>query len=115
MTTHNADSPSPIDLGRLPLGRFYSRVADAPSGCLEWHGPINNKGYGVLSVAGRMILAHRVSWAVHHGVDPGRRLVLHKCDNPRCVREEHLYLGNFLDNARDCSARGRRRVAPSSA
>jgi hypothetical protein len=34
-------------------------------------------------------------------------LVLHRCDNPPCVRVDHLFLGTMLDNNRDRAAKGR--------
>lgn len=107
--------PRPIDVTRLPLARFWSSVVDVPSGCIEWTGRLNDKGYGVIGVyersecRSRQVLAHRLSWAIVKGVDPGDNLVLHHCDNPKCVREEHLYLGTFRDNVQDCLRRGRHR------
>ena len=33
--------------------------------------------------------------------------VLHRCDNRRCVRPDHLFLGTQQDNNADCKAKGR--------
>jgi hypothetical protein len=34
-------------------------------------------------------------------------MVLHKCDNKKCVNPEHLYAGDRWQNARDASERNR--------
>ena len=39
---------------------------------------------------------------------PDGKFVCHICDNPSCIQPSHLFLGNALDNNRDCCARGRR-------
>lgn len=43
-----------------------------------------------------------------NGVDkPKDAVVCHRCDNGKCVLEEHLFWGTKLDNARDCRIKRR--------
>lgn len=78
-----------------------------PGGCLRWPGAIDRDGYGVVGLDGKQHRVHRVVYASVHGPIPPDLLVCHKCDYPRCVRLEHLFLGTLLDNAKDCVAKGR--------
>lgn len=70
------------------------------SECWLWVGNQDPNGYGRLNVRGKPMLAHRLWWASANG-DPGKMHVLHKCDNPQCVKPEHLFLGTQTDNLKD--------------
>jgi hypothetical protein len=88
--------------------RFFDRVSPEPNtGCWLWVGCISSNGYGQARVDGRLIRTHRLSWLIHHGVDPGSAHVLHRCDNPTCVNPSHLRLGTHLDNMRDMARKRR--------
>ena len=87
--------------------RFYALVGERGEGCWEWAGSRNNKGYGQFRADGRLHLAHRVAYELEIGAVPQGSLVLHRCDNRRCVNPRHLFLGSALDNTRDMVAKGR--------
>ncbi len=69
----------------------------------------NGGGYGQFKWEQRSVDAHRVSWIIAHGPIPAGINVLHSCDNPICVRPEHLFLGTDQDNVDDMLAKGRGR------
>lgn len=98
-------------LARLdPVAKFWSRVRKLPGkrACWLWTGALlAHGGYGQLDVTGTTRRAHIFSWEAHHGVVPAGLCVLHHCDNPPCVRPDHLYLGTQQDNARDAKKRKR--------
>lgn len=86
--------------------RFWQKVSIS-DGCWEWGGAIHGNGYGILSVHGKMQLAHRVSWQLRHGNIEDGLCVCHHCDNPKCVRPDHLFLGTQADNVHDMIVKGR--------
>lgn len=91
------------------MRRFWRHASVSPDGCWLWLGYRDRKGYGRLNIRGVPVLAHRFSWRLHHGSDPGSLLVLHHCDTPACINPEHLFLGTAADNTADMIAKGRGR------
>jgi len=91
-----------------PLGeRFWSHVAKS-DGCWLWTAHVNRTGYGHFALSrSRGRSAHRVSHELNIGPIPSGMLVCHRCDNPRCVRPDHLFLGTPSDNMHDKVAKGR--------
>ncbi len=96
--------------------RFWAKVRKS-DGCWEWTGAANRQGYGRIALgrASGPRRAHRIAWELTHGPVPDGLWVLHHCDNPPCVRPDHLWLGTRADNARDCRLKGRMNTAPARA
>ncbi len=103
---------SPRSLRRLQifcsLYRLWSKVRFG-GGCWEWTGAMGSHNRGSMTILRRRYMPHRVAWlAIGNSLPPGMK-VCHRCDNPRCVRPDHLFLGSQADNMRDMSLKGRGR------
>lgn len=105
--------------GKIPIQtRFWSKVNKAgpvPSHrpelgpCWIWTASLTH-GYGQLqSRDGTCRRSHRLSWEWTNGPIPDGMCVMHKCDERRCVRPDHLEVGSVGDNNRDMARKGRAR------
>ena len=84
--------------------RFYSKsIRNDETGCLEWTGCKDKKGYGGFMYNGKKWLAHRFAYCLIHGFEsiPEGYQVMHKCHNRACIEGEHLKVGTNQDNQID--------------
>jgi hypothetical protein len=93
-------NPIPI-LTKEDLIRFWSyvEILDGDN-CWLWL-KTPNKDYGCFIINKVQYIASRISYFLHYKIDPNKLLVLHDCDNPKCVNPSHLFLGTDKDNFQD--------------
>ena len=95
--------PLPPPPPPAPLGeRFWIKVQKTPE-CWMWTASTDSDGYGQFDHNH----AHRVAWELTYDPIPPGLHVLHRCDNPPCVRPDDLFLGTPADNTRDMVEKGR--------
>lgn len=79
--------------------------------CHEWTGHTGKQGYGQINLGAqhncKIETTHRVAWFLETGKWPSEN-VLHSCDNPSCVRFDHLFVGTDMDNTADMISKGRK-------
>lgn len=90
--------------------RLWAKSEPVASGCIVFTGYKDKLGYGYIGRGRRgegNVRAHRASWEVTYGPIPEGMFVCHRCDNPSCIRPEHLFLGTSAENVRDMLDKGR--------
>lgn len=98
--------------------RFDAKVRRGPD-CWEWTGARTAPGWhGIFAVVATKpvvkVVAHRYAWERSFGPVSAGLSVLHACDNPACVRPEHLMIGTQAANMRDASRKGRMARTPAT-
>lgn len=111
-----ATSEPSAQSGMLVVNRFWKQVTKTET-CWIWAGHRNSEGYGFVRPDNttRQIQAHRLAYALLRGVIPSGMCVCHHCDNPPCVRPDHLFLGTNKDNVRDAVQKGRMAIGEANA
>ena len=89
-----------------PGKHFWEQVMKTPE-CWIWTGYTTKGGYGLITSNGKTTTAHRFAWELTYGRILRGMDILHHCDNPTCVRPDHLFLGTQQDNIIDMVEKGR--------
>lgn len=89
-------------------GKFRAKINAnvGKDACHLWVGTVNHGGYGMISLGGHTVLAHRLIHALVTG-DAVAEIVMHTCDNPACVNPAHLKSGSQMENMADMRSKGR--------
>lgn len=95
-----------MPLDSTATARFWSKV-NKSGDCWLWTAATFRRGYGAFWLDGTQRRAHRVAYELANGPIPDALLVLHTCDNPRCVNPAHLIAGTGDDNMADMVRKGR--------
>lgn len=85
--------------------RFYDKVL-VGDGCWEWQGN-KHRRYGQFWHDGKTVRAHRWSYEYHVGPIPEGLAIDHICENPSCVRWDHLTPATPKENTARYIASGR--------
>ena len=81
------------------INRFLSKIKKTEN-CHAWIAAKQKQGYGMFSVFGKSIPAHRFSYLLYKG-DIAENMVVHQtCENNECVNPEHLVLQTKSQNKR---------------
>ena len=80
--------------------------------CLEWQGAINGRGYPNIQIningyVNKWWSGNRLTYFCKVGDIPPGMFVCHKCDNPKCMKPSHLFLGSHQENMDDMVEKGR--------
>jgi hypothetical protein len=88
------------------------KIPHMETNCWAWIGGVRGEGYGGYWNGKTNVIAPRYSYELTYGPITEGNLICHKCDNPKCVRPDHLFEGTPGDNSRDRTQKGRQRGGP---
>lgn len=99
-------------LTKKQLKNFWNKVEKSIT-CWNWKADTSN-GYGRININGKVYLAHKVALYIKgeniqlYKKEKGAAgvVVMHTCDNRKCVNPEHLKIATQLENVRDSIKKG---------
>lgn len=95
-----------LEAKKSPLEKIESRII-SKKGCWLTDLALSSNGYPHIWINGKTKLVSRVMYESYKGEIPDKMFVCHKCDNPKCVNPDHLFLGTHQDNMNDRNSKNR--------
>lgn len=97
--------------------KFWSKVDKTPGhgpkgDCWVWTGSRTPNGYGrmglyTITQSSKSVSSATISWELLNGKVPKGKEIAHSCDNPPCVRPDHLRATTHRLNMREAFEKGR--------
>ena len=103
ITTEIVELPT---LTQKELKRFDESWYKDENDCWVWVAGSRSNGYGWFSIKGRKFSAHRISNLIYKGKMLPDKIILHTCDNKKCVNPDHLAEGSHYSNHLDRRDKG---------
>jgi hypothetical protein len=92
-------------MGTLLNGKVVYTINEE---CWECTSHVQDKyGYCKINFSGKTQLLHRVIYQEYNGAIPEGFVILHECDNPKCINPNHLRAGTHADNVIDRVSKNR--------
>lgn len=79
---------------------ILARYVVDETGCMIWTGALTSEGYAVASLAGRIVLVHRLAYEKEHGSVPEGLQLDHLCRKRPCINAAHLEAVESGENTR---------------
>lgn len=88
--------------GGMTVAERLERLSEkcATSDCILFIGAGTSDGYGMITIGGKRLLAHRVAYELKRGPIPEGFTIDHKCLVKRCINDEHHELVTHGENTR---------------
>lgn len=77
-------------MSEITVEQRFWKFVDKTERCWTWRGSRQSAGYGLFSIAGLTVYAHRAAWELLRGPIPSGLEIDHLCRNRACVNPDHL-------------------------
>lgn len=96
--------PNPYKQNQRPI--YYSVDEKGCFNCVSHR--LDRDGYGRIDRGGREWQMHRYIYTIDHQIIiPPKMEIMHLCDNPSCLKPQHLEMGTHEENMRHKKLRNR--------
>lgn len=87
------------ELTERQIENFWKKVEKVEGGCWNWTGATGS-GYGMWKLPSGFVRPHRVAWVLAGKLLHPALTLDHKCENPLCVKPDHLQQVTQSENSK---------------
>ena len=85
---------------KITIETLPEKYIITPTGCWEWQGSTDGRGYGCVGMDGRKVSVHRLTYTWFVGPIPDGLEIDHLCRNILCCNPDHLEAVTMAENMR---------------